>query len=68
MARAGVYQFGVRVALPDSREAVWDPDGAGLEAQVMRNGALVGFVASIDGSEDFDEHLIVDDIARTYYD
>jgi hypothetical protein len=69
LARVGVYQFGVRVTLPDGREAEWDTDGtAGLEAQVMRNGMLVGFVPVIDGSEDFDEAQVVDAIARTDYD
>jgi hypothetical protein len=49
--KAGVYQFGVVVPLPDGREAVWDTDGtAGLEAQVMRNGMLVGFVPHVPGS------------------
>jgi hypothetical protein len=69
MEKAGVYQFGVRVELPDGREAVWDSDGtAELEAQVMRDGVLVGFVPVIDGSEDFDEAQVVDAIARTDYD
>jgi hypothetical protein len=69
MATPGVSQFGVRVTLPDGREAVWDTDGtAGLEAQVMRNGVLVGFVPVIEGSEDFDEQQTVDAIARTDYD
>jgi len=68
-AKEGVYQFGVRIALPDGREAIWDSDGtAGLEAQVMRDGMLVGFVPSIDGSEDYDEQQVVDAIARTDYD
>ena len=68
LAKAGVYQFGVRVALPDGREAVWDTDGtAGLEAQVMRNGMLVGFVPVIETSEHFDEQQVVDAIARTDY-
>jgi hypothetical protein len=68
MAKAGVYQFGVRVPLPGGREAVWDTDGtAGLEAQVMRNGMLVGFVPHIAGSEDFDESQTVDAIVRTDY-
>jgi hypothetical protein len=68
-AKEGVYQFGVRIALRDGREAVWDSDGtAGLEAQVMRDGMLVGFVPSIDGSETFDEQQVVDAIARTDYD
>ena len=69
MERAGIYQFGVRISLPDGRQAVWDSDGtAGLEAQVMRNGMLVGFVPSIDGSEDFDEAQVVQAIADTDYD
>ena len=69
MEKAGVYQFGVRVALPDGRQAVWDSDGtAALEAQVMRNGMLVGFVPQIDGSADFDVEQTVDVIPRTDYD
>jgi hypothetical protein len=67
--RAAVNRFGVRVALPDGREAIWDADGtAGLEAEVMRDGTLVGFVPVIEGSEDFDEQQVVDAIARTDYD
>lgn len=69
LARAGVYRFGVRVALGDGREAEWDTDGtAGLEAQVMRNGVLVGFVPQIEGSEDFSEADVIDAITRTDYD
>jgi hypothetical protein len=65
----GTTEFGVRVTLPGGREAEWDNDGtAGLEAQVMRDGVLVGFVPQIDGSEDFDEAQVVDAIARTDYD
>jgi hypothetical protein len=62
-------EFGVRVTLTCGREAEWDTDGtAGLEAQVMRDGMLVGFVPLIEGSEDFDEAQVVDAIARTDYD
>jgi hypothetical protein len=69
LAQPGVGQFGVRVALPDGREAVWDTDGtAGLEAQVMRDGVLVGFVPQIAGSDEFTEADVVDAIARTDYD
>jgi hypothetical protein len=69
MEKAGVYQFGVRVELPDGREAVWDSDGTDtLEAQVMLDGMLVGFVPVIDGSQDFDEAQVVDAIARADYD
>jgi hypothetical protein len=66
---AGITQYGIRVVLPDGREAVWDTDGtAGLEAQVMRNGVLVGFVSSIPGSENFGQEQIIDAIAAADYD
>lgn len=65
----GPSDFGIRVALPDGRQAIWDADGAaGLDAQVMRDGMLVGFVPVIDGSENFDEPAIVDAIVRADYD
>jgi hypothetical protein len=69
LLKAGVDQFGVRVALHDGRQAEWDTDDtAGLEAQVMQDGDLVGYVPQIEGSEDFDEPQVVDAIARTDYD
>ncbi len=69
LARVGVYQFGVDVRLPDGRVATWDSDGtAALEAQVMRNGMLVGYVPAIDGSDEFTEEQVVDAILRTDYD
>jgi hypothetical protein len=69
VARTGVGQIGIRVVIFDGREAVWDTDGAaGLEATVMRDGTLVGFVPMITGSENFDETQIIDAIARTDYD
>jgi hypothetical protein len=69
LLRGGVDQYGVRVSLSGGREAEWDTDGtAGLEAQVMLDGMLVGYVPQIEGSEDFDESQIVDAIARTDYD
>jgi len=65
----GDGHYGVRVTLPGGREAEWDTDGtAGLEAQVMRDGMLVGYVPEIEGSEDFDESQVVEAIARTNYD
>ncbi len=67
--KAGVYQFGVRIAVSGGRQAVWDTDGtAGLEAQVMRDGMLVGFVPQLEGSEDFDDRQVVEAIAGTDYD
>jgi hypothetical protein len=69
LLKAGVDQFGVRVVLHDGREAEWDTDDtAGLEAQVMEDGTLVGYVPQIEGSEDFDEQQVIDAIARTEYD
>jgi hypothetical protein len=68
LPQAGITQYGVRVVLPDGREAIWDNDGtAGLEAQVMRNGILVGFVASIPGSEGYGEEQIIQAIAGADY-
>ena len=69
MEKAGVYQFGISVKVPGGRTAVWDSDGtAGLEAQVMRDGMLVGFVPVIAGSEDYDDQQVIDAIIRTDYD
>jgi hypothetical protein len=69
LARPGVAQYGISVVLSDGREAIWDTDGtAGLEAQVMRDGVLVGFVPMIEGSEQFTEPEVIDAIARTDYD
>jgi hypothetical protein len=60
---------GIRVVLVDGREALWDTDGAaGLDATVLRNGTLVGFVPTIPGSESFSESETIDAIARTDYD
>ena len=68
VARSGVYQFGIRVVIPGGREAVWDNDGsAALEAQIMKDGVLVGYVPTVAGSEDFDDDEVVDCIATTRY-
>jgi hypothetical protein len=69
LAMVGVNQVGVTIRLPDGREAIWDSDDtASLEAQVMRNGNLVGFVPEIEGSGNFTDDQIVDAIVRTDYD
>jgi hypothetical protein len=68
VARPASFRFGIRVPLGDGREALWDVDGAaGLEAQVMRDGILVGFVPHIPGSENFDEEQTVAAIAAANY-
>jgi hypothetical protein len=67
--RVGVYNVGVRIVIPDGREAIWDNDGAaGLEAMVLRDGVLVGFVPQIPDSDDLDADAIVSIIAATDYD
>src|SRR3982750_3695055 len=67
--RAGVYNVGVRVVIPDGREAIWDNDGAaGLEAMVLRDGVLVGFVPQIPDSDDLDAAAIARIIAAADYD
>jgi len=67
--RAGVYNVGVRVVIPDGREAIWDNDGAaGLEAMVLRDGVLVGFVPEIPGSDELDATAIAAIIAAADYD
>jgi hypothetical protein len=67
--RVGVYNVGVRVVIPDGREAIWDNDGAaGLEAMVLRDGILVGFVPQLPDSDDLDADAIVKIIAATDYD
>jgi hypothetical protein len=66
--RGGVNRFGVRIVLPDGREALWDVDGAaGLEAQVMADGVLVGFVPKIPGSESWSVEQTVEAIATATY-
>ena len=68
VARPAAFRFGIRVPLGDGREALWDVDGAaGLEAQIMRNGMLVGFVPQIQGSEHFAEREVVEAIASADY-
>jgi hypothetical protein len=67
--RAGVYNVGVRVVIPDGREAIWDNDGAaGLEAMVLRDGMLVGFVPQLPDSDDLDATSIARIIADAVYD
>jgi hypothetical protein len=65
----GLQTRAIRVVLPGGREAIWDGDAAaGLEAQVLADGMLVGFVPLIVGSENFDAEQCADAIARADYD
>jgi hypothetical protein len=66
--RPGLNRVCVRVVRPDGSEALWDTDGAlGLEAQVMANGMLVGFVPTIPGSARFDVAQTIEAIASADY-
>jgi hypothetical protein len=68
LENAGIDVYGVKVLLNGRREAIWGNEGtSSLSAQVLLEGDLVGFVAEIPGSEDFDEAQIVDAIARADY-
>jgi len=58
----------VRIVLPGGAEALWDTDGAaGLEAQVMADGMLVGFAPTIPGSASFTVAQVIDAIAGARY-
>jgi hypothetical protein len=64
----GLQNSAIRVVLPGGREAIWDADSAaGLEAQVLADGMLVGFVPLIAGSEDFDAAQSAEAIATADY-
>ena len=55
--------------LSGGREAIWGNEGtSSLEAEVLLDGDLVGFIPEIPGSAEFDEAQIVDAIARADYD
>jgi len=69
LENAGIDIYGVRVVLSGGREAVWGNEGTtSLEAEVLLDGDLVGFIPEIPGSAAFDEVQIVDAIARADYD
>jgi hypothetical protein len=68
LENAGIDVYGVRVVIGDGREAIWGNEGtSSLEAEVLLDGDLVGFVPQIPGSEEFDEAQVVDAIARADY-
>ena len=69
LKKSGVDAYAVQVLLSGGREAVWGSEGTtALEAEVLQDGDLVGFVPQIPGSADFDDAQIVDAIARADYD
>jgi hypothetical protein len=69
LRKQGVDAYAVQVPAGRGREAIWGSEGTtSLEAEVLLDGDLVGFVPEIPGSEAFDEAQIVDAIARADYD
>jgi len=65
---AGIDIYGVRVVLSGGREAIWGNEGtSSLEAEVLLDGDLVGFIPEIPGSTEFAEAQIIDAIARADY-
>ncbi len=69
LKKSGIDAYAVQVLLSGGREAVWGSEGTtALEAEVLQDGDLVGFVPQIPGSADFDDAQIVDAIARADYD
>src|ERR1700685_1929015 len=64
----GIDIYGVRVVIGGGREAVWGTEGTtSLEAEVLLDGDLVGFIPEIPGSSDFDDAQVADAIARAHY-
>ena len=69
LRKSGIDAYSVQVPAGQGREAIWGAEGTtGLEAEVLLDGDLVGFVPQIPGSENFDETQIADAIARADYD
>lgn len=68
VAPKGLQNAAIRVVLSGGREALWDADNAaGLEAQVLADGMLVGFVPLIPGSENFSVEQSASAIADADY-
>jgi len=68
LRKQGVDAYAVQVPAGHGREAIWGAEGtASLEAEVLLDGDLVGYVPEIPGSAAFDEAEIVDAIARADY-
>ena len=69
LRKSGIDAYAVQVPAGGGREAIWGSEGTtGLEAEVLLDGDLVGFIPEIPGSTAFDEAQIVDAIARADYD
>lgn len=65
-SKGGIHGYGVRVDLHDGRQAIWGAARTtALEAEVMRDGVLVGFREPIEGSENFTPEQVVEAIVAT---
>src|ERR1700723_3852498 len=65
----GIDIYGVRVVIGGGREAVWGLEGtSSLEAEVLLDGDLVGFIPEIPGPAGFHNGPAADAIARADYD
>jgi hypothetical protein len=68
LKKSGIDAYAVQVDAGGGREAIWGAEGTtSLEAEVLLDGDLVGFVPEIPGSAAFDEAQIVEAIARADY-
>jgi hypothetical protein len=68
LLNGGIDVYGVRVVIGDGREAIWGTEGtSSLEAEVLLDGDLVGFIPEIPGSAGFSEEQVTDAIARADY-
>jgi hypothetical protein len=68
LMNAGIDAYGVRVVIGGGREAVWGMEGtSSLEAGVLLDGDLVGFIPEIPGSAEFGDAEVADAIARADY-
>src|ERR1700722_8880634 len=64
LKKSGVDAYAVQVPAGGGREAVWGAEGTtGLEAEVLLDGDLVGFVPQIPGSPGFEGPQTGDAIA-----
>jgi hypothetical protein len=68
LMNAGIDAYGVRVVIDGGREAIWGMEGtSSLEAEVLLDGDLVGFIPEIPGSAEFGDAEVADAIARADY-
>ena len=69
LRKQGVDAYAVQVPAGRGREAIWGSEGTtSLEAEVLLDGDLVGFIPEIPGSSEFTDAQVADAIARADYD